>query len=101
MIRLRFRGNRQHPEDIAFIGLSHNNLDALKRGKPIRIRPGRDDLLGLGVELVIYAGRNEVEMTEELEKHGFVPEGSADKTAKALRARREFRLHPKHDNGDG
>ena len=97
MIRLRFKGNKKHPEDIAFIGLSHNNLDALKRGKPIQIKPGRKDVLGLGVELVIYAGRNEVEMAQELEKHGFVPKGSAEKTQAALSAKREFHLRSAGD----
>jgi hypothetical protein len=95
-IRFRFKGSPRHPEPIAFIGLSHNNLDALKRGRPIRTGPN-DNKLGLAVEVVIYAGGTEVEMTQELEDHEFVPKGSADKTAKALKARREFRLETAQD----
>jgi hypothetical protein len=95
MIRFRFKGNNRHPAPILFIGLSHNNLDALKRGKPIRIHRG--DQLELDTELVIYAGRTEEEMTAELETHGFVPEGSTGKVAKAQKARREIRLRTAPD----
>ena len=61
----------------------------LRAGMPIRI--DANDSLGLGVELVIYHGSTEVEMTRELEEHGFMPPGSTDKTREALKRRGEFR----------
>jgi hypothetical protein len=91
MIRFRFKGSPRHPTPIAFIGLSHNNLDALKRGRPIRVHAG-DKLLALGVELVIYSGASEEAMTQELEDHEFIPKGSAEKVRKAQRKGQEVVL---------
>lgn len=88
MIRYRWNGNKQHPEPIAFIGLSDENLDRLVAGNPIRIKA--DDLLGLGVEVVIHNGPNEVEMTRELEQEGFMPPGSTAEAEKAMEGRTEF-----------
>ena len=89
MIRFRFPGGPKHPAPIAFIGLSDENLTRLRAGMPIRVDAA--DPLGLGLELVIYHGATEVEMTAELEEHGFMPPGSADKARDAMRRRGEFR----------
>jgi hypothetical protein len=89
VIRFRFKGSSRHPAPIAFIGLSDENLTRLRAGMPIRVNAS--DPLGLGVELVIYHGATEVEMTRELEDNGFMPPGSTDKTADAMRRRGEFR----------
>jgi hypothetical protein len=91
VIRFHFKGSPKHPKPIAFIGLSHNNLDALKRGRPIRVHAG-DKLLGLGVELVIYSGTTEQAMTQELEDHEFIPKGTAERVRKAQRRGQEVVL---------
>lgn len=88
MIRYRWNGNKQHREPIAFIGLSDENLERLAAGNPIRIKA--DDLLGLGIEVVIHNGPNEVEMTRELEDEGFMPPGSTAEAEKAMASRSEF-----------
>lgn len=82
---IRFRTGRSAKRDIAFIGLSEENVARLKAGKPIRIK--RDDPLGLGVEVVIYHGADEIEMTRELENHGFMPQGSTEKAREAIEQR--------------
>jgi hypothetical protein len=91
VIRFRFNGSREHPAPIAFLGLSEANLERLKDGHPVRV--ARSDDLGLAVELVIYYGKTEVEMAAELEEAGFMPPGTAAKTAEAIEARGEYR-HP-------
>jgi hypothetical protein len=83
MIRFRFSGSPKHPAPIAFIGLSDGNLTRLRAGQPIRVKA--NDRLGLGIELVIYHGATEVDMTRELEEHGFMPPGSTKKTEEAMR----------------
>ena len=88
MIRFRFPGGPKHREPIAFIGLSDQNLTRLRAGQPIRV--ASDDLLGLGVELVIYHGATEVDMTRELEEHGFMPPGSTGKTQDAMDQHGEY-----------
>ena len=88
MIRFRFPGSNRHHEPIAFIGLSDENLTRLRAGLPIHLDAG--DQLGLGVELVIYHGATEVEMTRELEEHGFMPPGSTDRARKAMAEHGEF-----------
>ena len=89
MIRFRFPGSSQHPAPIAFIGLSDDNLTRLRAGMPIRVNA--DDPLGLAMELVIYHGHSEVDMTEELERNGFMPVGSTAKAQEAINRRGEFR----------
>ena len=89
MIRYRFPGSDQHPAPIAFIGLSDENLTRLRAGLPIRVDAG--DQLGLGVELVIYHGATEVEMTAEPEQNGLMPPGSTDKAREAIERGGEFR----------
>lgn len=89
MIRFRFLGSDRHREPIAFIGLSDENLTRLRAGQPIRVAAG--DALGLGVELVIYHGATEEDMTRELEDAGFMPPGSTDKAREAIARRGEFR----------
>ena len=88
MIRFRFPGSNKHHDPIAFIGLSDENLTRLRAGLPIRLKA--NDQLGLGIELVIYHGATEVEMTRELEEHGFMPPGSADKARKAIAEHGEY-----------
>jgi hypothetical protein len=88
MIRYRFPGSPKHREPIAFVGLSDGNLTRLRAGLPIRV--GAGDLLGLGVELVIYHGATEVDMTRELEDHGFMPPGSTDKARETMAGGGEF-----------
>lgn len=88
MFRVRFDGSEQHPAPIVFIGLSHANLDALRAESPIRI--AAEDPVGLGVEVVIYSGESEVSMASELEREGFIPEGSAQKAAEAIESRRAY-----------
>ena len=46
------------------IGLSHTNLDRLREGKPIHFRGA---LLGLLVDVMVFAGETEASMTYELE----------------------------------
>jgi hypothetical protein len=82
MIRYRFNGSEKHPEPIAFIGLSDENLTRLRAGQPIRV--AAHDPLGLAIELVIYHGHSVVEMTHELETHGFIPPGSTAKAKSAI-----------------
>ena len=89
MIRFRFPGSNRHHEPIAFIGLSDENLTRMRAGLPIRLLA--DDQLGLGIELVIYHGATEVEMTAELEQHGFMPAGSTDRARDAMARHGEFR----------
>lgn len=89
MIRFRFPGSPKHREPIAFVGLSDENLTRLRAGMPIRVEA--DDPLGLGVELVIYHGATEVEMTQELEDFGFMPPGSTDRAREAIARKGEFR----------
>lgn len=89
MIRFRFPGSDKHRQPIAFLGLSDGNLTRLRAGQPIRVKA--DDPLGLGVELVIYHGATEEDMTRELEEAGFMPPGSTDKAREAIEARGEFR----------
>jgi hypothetical protein len=89
MIRFRFPGGPKHRAPIAFIGLSDENLTRLRAGLPIRV--AADDLLGLGIELVLYHGATEVDMTRELEEHGFMPPGSTEKAREAFERRGEFR----------
>jgi hypothetical protein len=89
MIRFRFNGNAKRRAPIAFIGLSDENLTRLRAGMPIRVKA--DDPLGLRVELVIYHGATEVEMTAELEEHGFMPPGATEKAREAMAARGEWR----------
>jgi hypothetical protein len=89
MIRFRFPGGDKHHEPIAFIGLSDENLTRLRAGMPIRV--AADDRLGLGIELVIYHGATEVDMTAELEEHGFMPPGSTAKAREAMAHHGEFR----------
>ena len=89
MIRFRFDGSERHPEPIAFVGLSDENVRRLRAGQPIRLAAG--DPLELGVELVIYHGADEVATTRELEDHGFMPPGAAEKTRQAMERRGEWR----------
>jgi hypothetical protein len=56
---------------------------------PIRVKA--DDELGLKIELVLYHGATEVEMTRELENAGFMPPGSTAKTEEAMARRGEWR----------
>ena len=84
MIRFRFAGSPQHPDPIVFIGLSDENIARLRAGLPIRFKA--DDALGLDVELVIYHGATEVDMTRELEEHGFLPPGATDQMRDVMRA---------------
>jgi len=88
MIRMRASGRGDHP-DVVFIGLSDANLTRLRAGQPIRV--AADDRIGLGVELVVYHGATEVDLTRELEEHGVLPAGAADKAAEAIRNRGEYR----------
>jgi hypothetical protein len=88
MIRFRFPGTSKHPEPIAFIGLSDENLTRLRAGMPIRVKA--DDPLGLAIELVIYHGASEVDMTRELEEAGFMPPGSTAKAQDAIEQHGEF-----------
>lgn len=90
MIRYRFEGSEKHPAPIAFIGLSEDNLTRMRAGPPIRIKA--DDPLGLAIELVIYTGPNEVEMTKELENAGFMPEGATEGARAAMESHGEYRL---------
>lgn len=89
MIRFRFDGSPAHPAPIAFIGLSDENLTRMRAGMPIRVK-AHDDL-GLKIELVIYHGATEVEMTRELEDAGFMPPGSTAKTEQAMASRGEWK----------
>lgn len=90
MIRFRFPGSDRHHEPIAFIGLSDENLTRLRVGMPVRVKP-KDGVLDLGIELVIYHGATEEDMTRELEDAGFMPPGSTDKAREAIARRGEFR----------
>jgi hypothetical protein len=93
VIRYRFNGSEKHPAPIAFIGLSDENLTRLRAGLPIAV-PANDPL-GLAIELVIYHGATEVEMTRELEDVGFMPPGATAKTQEAIDNRSEYRHETK------
>jgi hypothetical protein len=86
---IRYRAERPGREPTVFIGLSDENVTRLRAGQPIRIKA--DDRIGLGVELVIYHGATEVQLTRELEDNGILPPSSTAKTEQAMRARGEWR----------
>lgn len=75
---------------LVMLGLSHGNLDRLRTGQPIRLDIDLCAMLGLGQrELLIYAGADEIAMAREVEQHGLIPEGSADRIAEEFRQREE------------
>lgn len=86
---IRYRAEPPGREPIVFLGLSDENVTRLRAGQPIRI--AADDGIGLGVEVVIYHGATEVELTRELEDNGILPEGATEKTEQAMQARGEYR----------
>jgi hypothetical protein len=86
---IRFRAEPEGRKPIVFLGLSDMNLTRLRAGQPIRI--DARDAIGLGVEVVIYHGATEVDMTRELEEHGFMPAGATEKAQQAMEQRGEFR----------
>jgi hypothetical protein len=51
---------------LVMLGLSHNNLDNLKAGKPITVK-GEDVNLP-GAEILIFAGKDERTMQRELQE---------------------------------
>ena len=62
------------------LGLSHENLDRLRGGKPIRLDVDQCASLGLGHrELVIYAGEDEVTLTAQLEERGLIGKGATER----------------------
>jgi hypothetical protein len=76
---------------LVMLGLSHGNLDKLRAGSPILLDIDQCAMLGLGQrELMIYSGTDEIAMAREVESHGLIPEGSADKLAEEF-AKREHR----------
>lgn len=79
---IRYRAEPEGRGPIVFLGLSDMNLTRLRAGQPIRVKA--DDPIGLGVEVVLYHGATEVDLTRELEEYGFLPKGSADKTQAAM-----------------
>lgn len=87
MIRFRVGATPGHDE-IVFLGLSGANITRLEEGRPLRIKA--DDQIGLGVEVVIFHGSTEVEMARELEEHGFLPDGSAELTERAIKTKADF-----------
>jgi hypothetical protein len=80
MIRYRAEPDGRGP--IVFLGLSDMNLTRMRAGQPIRIKA--DDPIGLGVEVVIYHGATEVDLTRELEENGILPAGSTRRTQVAM-----------------
>ncbi len=88
MIRFRFSGTAAHPAPTAVIGLSDGNLDRLRAGLPIHI-PAEDGI-DLGVDLVIFHGATEVDMTRELEEKGLLPDGAAAQAGEAIRNRGRY-----------
>jgi len=87
---IRYRAERKGRPPLLFIGLSDENVKRLRAGQPIRI-PADDPVARVATELVIYHGATEVELTRELEQHGVLPTGAADKAAEAMRARGKYR----------
>jgi hypothetical protein len=92
---IRYRVEPPGREPIVFLGLSDENVTRLRAGHPIRIKA--DDRIGLGVEVVIYHGATEVELTRELEDHGLLPGGATAKTEQAIKARGEWRHESQAD----
>ena len=82
-------GTKAFAEPIVFLGLSDMNLTRLRAGQPIRI--AADDPIGLGVQVVIYHGATEVDLSRELEEHGILPAGATRKTEAAMDAHGEYR----------
>lgn len=80
---IRFRAEPDGRAPIVFLGLSDANVTRLRAGQPIRIPA--DDAIGVGVEVVIYHGATEEDLTRELEQHGLLPAGAAEKTRQAMR----------------
>ncbi len=70
---------------MVMLGLSHENLMRLELGSPILLDIDQCAALGLGQkELLIFAGKDEIAMTEKLERYRFLPKGSTDEARKAL-----------------
>jgi hypothetical protein len=86
---IRYRVTPEDRPPIVFLGLSEGNVERLRAGSPIRIKA--EDDIGLGVELVIYHGATEVELTRELEDNGFLPAGATAKAQEAIANRGEYR----------
>jgi hypothetical protein len=87
---IRYRADRKGKPPLLFIGLSDENVTRLRAGMPIRVAAD-DPVARLGAELCIYHGATEVELTRELEQHGVLPPGAAEKAAEAMRSRGEYR----------
>lgn len=87
---IRYRAEPEGRPPIVFLGLSDMNVTRLRAGQPIYIKA--DDAIKLGVEVVIYHGATEVDLTRELEDHGIVPAGSAEATQRAMEERDEWRF---------
>lgn len=87
---IRYRVEHARKGATVFLGLSDENVTRLRAGSPIRIKA--DDQIGLGVEVVIYHGATEVELTRELEQNGLLPEGATAKAQAAIDARGEMRM---------
>jgi hypothetical protein len=92
---IRYRIERQGRSALVFLGLSDANITRLRAGQPIRI-DASDPATQLEVELVIYHGATEVDLTRELEENGLLPEGAAARTAQAMADRSAY-VH----QGDG
>lgn len=75
-------GTTAFTEPTVFLGLSDMNLTRMRAGQPIRIKA--DDPIGLGVQVVIYHGATEVDLTRELEENGILPVGSTRTTQAAM-----------------
>ena len=65
MLKLSGGGEKDgKPVKIVMLGLSHVNLDRLKKGQPIKFDGAEVSLPG--VEMIIFAGKDERSMQREL-----------------------------------
>jgi hypothetical protein len=67
MLRMQAKGVRNGKEvSLVILGLSHKNLEELKKGHPIAIHDAVRDIPG--VEIFIFSGKTEQAMAREVQE---------------------------------
>lgn len=89
MLRFRINEPKGGGSPIVFIGISDENVSRLRGGDPILVTTGDAARLGLGENrIVIFHGETDETMTAQLEEHGLLPEGSAERVGDGMRKKR-------------
>ncbi len=66
MLKMGGRGDvNGKPVELMIIGLSHHNLDELKKGHPIKCRAADFGVTG-DIEILIFSGKTEQAMAREM-----------------------------------